>query len=229
MKFAKTLSIILILLLFQGHSFAQKKGKLTPDEKEKLKNAKVMIYRFEAPPLNFMTPKDAVGEGLVADITKSDEANQHERHRFYPSKLVQYKLDSLWKAEGIFTNAELVEEAFDFHMPAKLKDFSRYSDVDADYIVEVIVPLMGWQASYSPTKWRTYSLNLGVEVRIIRKSDLTRVWKTNAGYGGLNDKNLKFHITELEENGKEKIADMLTIAVTANSKKIVEQYVRAKK
>jgi len=123
----------------------------------------------------------------------------------------------------------LVEEPFEFQMPADLKDLSKYSDVDTDYIIEIIVPLMGWQASYSPTKWRTYWLNLAVEVRIIRKSDLTRIWRVNVGHGGLNNKQLKFHITELEENGKEKIARMLDIAALEASNKVIEDYIKAKK
>jgi hypothetical protein len=66
-------------------------------------------------------------------------------------------------------------------------------------------------------------------VRIIRKSDLTRIWKDNVGHGGLNDKQLKFHITELEENGKEKIANMLDIAALECSRKVIEDYAKAKK
>ena len=227
--FPVSVALILVIGLTNATALAQKKGKLTPETKEDLKNAKVMIVRYEAPPLRFMTPKDAVGSGLIADVTKSDLADSQERHRFYPSKLVQENVDSLLRAQGIITNTELVPDAFEFHMPADLKDLSKYEGIDADYVVEVIVPLMGWQASYSPTKWRTYWLNLAVEVRIIRTSDLTRVWKANVGHGGLNDKQLKFHITELEENGKEKIEHMLDIAAVESSKKVVEHYAKAKK
>ena len=221
--------LTLLMGLVDHTAFAQKKGKLTPEVKEDLKNAKVMIVRYEAPPLRFMTPKDAVGSGLIAEVTKSDLADSQERHRFYPSKLVQENVDSLLRAQGIITNTELVEEAYEFHMPADLKDLSKYQDIEADYVVEIIVPLMGWQASYSPTKWRTYWLNLAVEARIIRTSDLTRIWKANVGHGGLKDKQLKFHITDLEEDGKQKIAHMLDIAAVESSKQVVEHYARAKK
>ena len=207
----------------------QKKAKLTPAEKESIKTSKVMLVRYEAPPLNFMTPKDAVGEGLVAQVTQSDEADAHERHSFYPSKLVQQHIATLLEQEGLATNVVVKEQAYEFHMPAELKDLSKYQDVDADYIIEIIVPLMGWQASYNPVKWRTYWLNLAVETRIIRKDDLARVWKTNVGHGGLNDKQLKFHISELEENGKEKIAAMLEIAAKENGKKVVDKFLQAKK
>lgn len=224
-----TMVLVLLLVMGQLSVSGQKKGKLTSEEKGNLKDAKVMIYRYDAPPLRFMTPKDAVGNGLIAEVTKSDLADSQEKHRFYPAVLVQKNIDSLLRVQGLATNGELVEEAFEFHMPADLKDLSKYQDVDADYILEVIVPLMGWQASYSPTKWRTYWLNLSVEVRLIRKSDLTRIWKTNVGHGGLNDKQLKFHITEMEENGKEKIAQMLDIAALESSKKVIEDYIKAKK
>lgn len=221
--------VCLITLVTIAPGYSQKKGKLTTEEKGQIKNARVVIFRYEAPPLTFMTPKDAVGAGLVSKVTKSDIGESQERHRYYPSKLVQKNLDSLFRAHELMTNVTLVPEAFEFHMPAKLKDLSKYDDVDTDYIVEVIVPLMTWKASYSPAKWRTYWLGLGVEVRVIRKSDLTRVWKTNVGHGGLNDKRLKFHITELEENGKEKIAQMLDIAALEAGKRVIESYIAAKK
>lgn len=205
------------------------KAKLTAETKEDLKTAKVLLVRYEAPPLGFMTPKDAVGEGLIADLTQSNIADNRERHRFYPAEKVQKNLYDLLQAEGVMTNIELKEEASEFMMPAELKDVSKYAEVDADYIIEVIVPLMGWRAAYGPTKWRTYSLNLAVEVRIIRKSDLARVWKTNVGYGGLQDKEMKFHITELEENGKELISSKLEKIAMEASKKVVAKYVKAKK
>lgn len=221
--------ILLLSICCVFSSAGQKKGKLTPDEKENLKTASVKLYRFEAPPLNIMTPKDAVGQGLIADLTKSEEAEAQGMHRFYPNKLVHGHLDSLLKAEGIMSNLEKVEEPFEFHMPAALKDLSRYDGTESDYIIELIVPLMTWQASYSPTKWRQYWLGLGVEVRVIRTSDMVRIWKTNVGYGGLNDKRLKFHINDLEENGKEKIQEMLEIAALECAKKVVANYVKAKK
>ncbi|GJM28035.1 MAG: hypothetical protein DHS20C17_06700 [Cyclobacteriaceae bacterium] len=229
MKRLISFGVLLAVLCIQLPLSAQKKGKLTPTEKENIKTAKVRIVRYEAPPLNFMSPKDVAGEGLVARVTKSDLADSQEAHRFLPSKLVQENIDSLFRNEGLATNVEVMDEAFEFSMPADLKDLSKYADVEADYIVEVIVPLMGWQASYSPTKWRTYWLNLAVEVRIIRQEDLTRIWKTNVGHGGLKDKQLKFHITELEEDGRAKIAGMLDIAALESSKRVVESFVKAKK
>lgn len=222
------LCLMMTMLLTAGIQ-AQGKAKLTPEVKEDLKTAKVLLVRYEAPPLDFMTPKDAAGAGLIADITKSDVADNRERHRFYPNVQVQKNLEALFQTMGIMNNLEIKEEASEFMMPAELKDVSKYANVDADYIVEVIVPLMGWKASYLPTKWRTYSLNLAVEVRIIRKSDLARVWKTNVGYGGYQDKEMKFHIKELEENGKDVIASRLDKIALESSKKVIDKYVKAKK
>ena len=210
-------------------SFETGKPKLTTEVKEEIKKAKVLLVRYEAPPLSFMTPKDAVGNGLIAELTQSDIADNRERHRFYPAKLVQKNLDSLLRANGIMTSIEVKDEAFEFMMPAELKDVSKYANVDADYIVEVIVPLMGWRAAYGPTKWRTYSLNLAVEVRIIRRKDLARVWKSNVGYGGLQDKEMKFHITELEDNGKELISIKLDKMALKASEKVIQKYINTKK
>lgn len=210
-------------------SFETGKPKLTTEVKEEIKKAKVLLVRYEAPPLSFMTPKDAVGNGLIAELTQSDIADNRERHRFYPAKLVQKNLDSLLRANGIMTSIEVKDEAFEFMMPAELKDVSKYANVDADYIVEVIVPLMGWRAAYGPTKWRTYSLNLAVEVRIIRRKDLARVWKSNVGYGGLQDKEMKFHITELEDNGKELISNKLDKMALKASEKVIQKYINTKK
>jgi len=223
------LTALLLVTLCISHTYGQKKAKLTPDEKENIKNAKVLVVRYEAPPLSFMTPKDAAGPGLIANVTQSDEVENRERYRYYPSARLQKNIDSLLRAEGLITKVELKDEAYGFMMPAKLKDMSRHQDVDADYIVEIIVPLMGWRATYGMTKWSTYHLNLGVEVRIIRKSDLAIVWKNAAGYGGLVDKEMRFHITELEENGKELIDAKLDVMVLENSKKVVENYIKAKK
>lgn len=210
-------------------SYDAGKPKLTAEVKEEIKKTKVLLVRYEAPPLSFMTPKDAVGNGLIADLTQSGIADNRERHRFYPAKLVQRNLDSLLRANSIVSSIEVKEEASEFMMPSELKDLSKYADIDADYIVEVIVPLMGWRATYGATKWRTYNLNLAVEVRIIRRKDLARVWKTNVGYGGLEDKEMKFHITELEDNGKELISDKLDIMALKASEKVIQKYIKAKK
>ena len=210
-------------------SYETGKPKLTKEVKEEIKKAKVLLVRHEAPPLSFMTPKDAVGNGLIAELTQSDIADNRERHRFYPAKLVQKNLDSLLRANGIMSSIEVKDEASEFMMPRELKDLSKYTDVDADYIVEVIVPLMGWRAAYGPIKWSTYSLNLAVEVRIIRRKDLARVWKSNVGYGGLQDKEMKFHITELEDNGKELISDKLDKMALKASEKVIQKYIKAKK
>ena len=220
---------LLLVLLCVSITHGQKKAKLTAEEKENIKNSKVLVVRYEAPPLSFMTPKDAAGEGLIANATKSDVVENRERYRYYPSARLQRKIDSLFQAEGLITDVELKEEAYEFKMPSELKDLSRHKDVDADYIIEVIVPLMGWRATYGVTKWRTYHLNLGVEVRIIRKSDMALVWKNNAGYGGYNDKEMRFHITELEEGGKELIDSKLDVMVYQSSQKLLENYVKAKK
>jgi hypothetical protein len=205
------------------------KAKLTPETKEDLKTAKVLLVRYEAPPLYFMTPKDVAGAGLIADLTQSDIADNREAHRFYPTERVQKNLASLLQSSGIMTNVEVKEEASEFMMPAELKEVSKYANVDADYIVEVIVPLMGWKATYGTTKWRTYHLNLAVEMRIIRKSDLARVWKTNVGYGGLVDKEMRFHITELEDNGKDMISTKLDKMALKSSEKVIEKSLKAKK
>lgn len=219
----------LLVVLFSSGLTAQKKAKLTPDTKEDLKTAKVLMVRYEAPPLYFMTPKDVVGEGLIADLTQSDIAGNTELHRFYPEERVQENLSELLQSNGIMANIEVKEDASEFMMPAELKEVSKYANVDADYIVELIIPLMGWKATYGTTKWRTYHLNLAVEMRIIRKSDLARVWKTNVGYGSLVDKEMKFHITELEDNGKELIAAKLEKMALKSSEKVIEKYIKAKK
>lgn len=222
-------TFLLFAALFMSNTYGQKKAKLTIEEKENIKNTKVLVVRHEAPPLSFMTPKDAAGSGLIAKATQSDIVENRERHRYYPSARLQKNLDSLLRDGGLITNVELKEEALEFMMPAKLKDMSRHQDIDADYIIEIIVPLMGWRATYGMTKWRTYHLNLGVEVRIVRTSDMMLVWKNAAGYGGLVDKEMRFHITELEENGKELIDTKLDVMALECSKKIVENYIKAKK
>ena len=223
--------IILCCLLgiFSVSLFAQKKAKLTPDVKEDLKTAKVLLVRYEAPPLSFMTPKDAAGVGLIADATKSRIADERDRFRHYPAAIVQKNIDSLLRTEGLINSIEVKNEASKFMMPSKLKDLSKYENVAADYIIEVIVPLLGWRATYAPLKWKTYHLNLGVEVRIIRKSDLKRVWKTNVGYGGYNDKEMRFHITELKDGGKDLIANKLDKMALESARRVLKKYIKAKK
>ncbi len=224
----KSVFCFLLIILFLP-AYGQNKAKLTNEEKENLKNAKVLLVRYEAPPLHFMTPKDVAGEGLMADVTQSEIADKRERYRYYPAVIVQKNLDSLLQSTNLIGNIELKKEAFEFMMPSKLKDLSKYKDVDADYIIEVIIPLLGWKATYAPLKWKTYHLNLALEVRIIRKSDLKRIWKTNVGYGGLVDKEMRFHITDLEEGGKELIATKLDKMALESSKKVIKKYIKAKK
>ncbi|WP_025739730.1 hypothetical protein [Aquimarina pacifica] len=226
------ISTQLILLLFLCNTStltAQKKGKLTATEKENLKTANVKLFYFEAPPIFIMTPQNAAGEGLIAELTKSDDAKSLEKHRFYPNKLVQKNLDSLLKAEEVMNNVVSIKEPFEFQNRSQLKDLSKYNDVEADYIMELIVPAGLWTASYLPTKWKKYWLSLGMEVRIIRKSDLTIIWKSNLGYGGLKDERLKFHIDDLKENGKEKISAMSEIVAFECSKLILKKYNKTKK
>lgn len=220
-------SFLFVLVLIPTH--AQKKGKLTSEEKDNLKTAKVLLVRYEAPPLFVMTPKSVVGQGLIAHLSDSETADKRAQHRFYPNIIVHKHLDSLLRAANLMSNIEFNEEASEFMMPSKLKDLSKYKDVDADYIVEVIVPLMGWKAAYAPIKWKVYHLSLAVEVRIIRKSDLKRIWKTNVGYGGYEDKEMRFHISELENGGKEMIATKLDKIAYESSKKVIEKFIKAKK
>jgi len=207
----------------------QKKAKLTPDVKEALKTANVLLVRYEAPPLHVMTPKDAAGEGLIANITQSDEAKDGMRYRYYPSVRIQKQVDSVFRAEGIMSNIQIQEEAFDFTMPSGLKDLSKYDGVEADYVVELYVPLMGFQASYMPVKWRKYQLRLGCIIRIIRLGDQKLVWKTNAGHNHLQEGDMKFHIDDLAENGKELISSKVQKASHAIALNLAEQYQEAKK
>ena len=226
------LRILLSLILALGVSsvvLGQKKAKLTPDVKEALITAQVLLVRYEAPPLNVMTPKDAAGEGLIANITQSDEAEDGMRHRYYPSVRIQKQVDSVFRAEGIMTNISLKEEAFDFTMPSGLKDLSKYEGVEADYVVELYVPLMGFQATYMPIKWRKYNLQLGCIIRIIRLEDQKLVWKSNAGHTHLQDGSMKFHIDELAENGKELISGKVDQASHAIALNLAEKYQKAKK
>lgn len=221
--------LFFILIMLAVPSYGQKKAKLTNVEKENLKEAKVLLVRYEAPPLYVMTPKSVVGQGLMAKLTQSDIADKREPHRYYPAVIVHRNLDSLFRAANLMMNIEFKKEASEFMMPSKLKDLSKYKDVDADYIIEVIVPLMGWKATYAPIKWKVYHLNLAVELRIIRKSDLKRIWKTNVGYGGLVDKEMRFHITDLEDGGKEMISTKLDKMALESSKRVIDKYIKAKK
>ncbi len=56
-----------------------------------------------------------------------------------------------------------------------------------------------------------------------------RIWKTNVGYGGLVDKEMRFHITELENGGKEMIRTKLDKIALESSKRVIEKYSKAKK
>ncbi|MEN8797885.1 MAG: hypothetical protein ABF293_01475 [Flavobacteriaceae bacterium] len=228
-RFIFRFCFLFLTILCTTHNYGQKKAKLTTEEKAVIKNSKILVVRYEAPPLSFMTPKDAAGEGLIAKATQSDIVDKRERHRYYPSARLQKTVDSLFRAEGLFTEVEIKDEAYEFMMPSELKKLDRHKDVDADYILEIIVPLMGWRATYGATKWRTYHLNLGVEVRLIRKSDMAMVWKNNTGYGGYNDKAMRFHITELETGGADLIDSKLNVMVLQSGRKLVENYVKAKK
>jgi len=231
MKNQFTVAILFFaLIVLTGLSLqAQKKGKLTAEEKTNLQSAKVLMVRYEAPPMYIMTPKDAVGEGLIAELTKSDDADPLKRHSYNPSLRVHKNLAKRFKEEGLVSDLELRDEAYPYSSPSELKDMSKYENAEADYIIEVIVPLMGWKATYAPIKWRTYHLNLALEVRIIRTSDFTRIWKGNVGYGGLVDKEMRFHINDLDENSKTMISEKLDVMALESSNRATEKYMKAKK
>ena len=226
----KTSILSLMLVAFTGNMLhAQKKGKLTEQEKENLKTAKVLMVHYEAPPMYIMTPKDAVGAGLISDLTKSDDADPLKKYSYNPSQRVHKNMAQLFKDEGLVTNLEIQETPFPYSSNKELKDMTKYEGVDAAYIIEVIVPLMGWKATYAPIKWRTYHLNLALEVRIIRTSDFARIWRGNVGYGGLVDKEMRFHINDIDENSKTMISEKLDVMALESSKRAMEKYIKTSK
>ncbi len=226
----KTSIVCLMLVAFTGKMLqAQKKGKLTEQEKENLKTSKVLLVHYEAPPMYIMTPKDAVGTGLISDLTKSDDADPLKKYSYNPSQRVHKNMAQLFKDEGLVTNLEIQETPFPYSSNKELKDMSKYEGIDAAYIIEVIVPLMGWKATYAPIKWRTYHLNLALEVRIIRTSDFARIWRGNVGYGGLVDKEMRFHINDIDENSKTMISEKLDVMAFESSKRAMEKYKKTSK
>ncbi|MGI9545896.1 MAG: hypothetical protein ACR2MM_01560 [Flavobacteriaceae bacterium] len=231
MKNPITKAILCYMLIFLTGNVvsAQKKGKLTSEEKENLKTSKVLMVRYDAPPMYVMTPKDAAGAGLISDLTKSDDADTLKRHSYNPSLRVHKNLAQFFTEEGLVSNLEVRDEAYPYSSPSELKDMSKYEGIEADYIIEAIVPLMGWKATYAPIKWKTYHLNLAVEVRIIRTSDFARIWRGNVGYGGLVDKEMRFHIDDLDANARTMISDKLDVMARESSKRAMEKYKTAKK
>lgn len=225
----KTNYLLVVVFFLCGAVFAQKKAKLTADVKAEIQKSTVHICRYEAPPLGIMTPKDAAGAGLIANLTDSDEAKENTRHRFYPSARLQQVIDSLFRKNQLISDVDYKQDAYPFTMPAKLKDISKHDEVEAKYIIEVTVPLMGWRATYKPIKWRTYNLNLGCIMRIIRKEDGALVWKGASGYGHMNDKFMTFHIDDLETDAKGLLAAKMEKACLAIGEELVEKYKSAKK
>lgn len=229
MKIPKTLTLI-YLVTFTSIVHAQK-AKLKLADIEKFKSSSVKLVRFEAPKLYVMTPKDAVGEGLVAKITKSNEANgKITKIRYYPDRLLQKKLDSLLRLEGLVGQLSAMEEPMEFIMPKELKNTSRYNDYEEDYIFEIYVANgLTWAASYTGLNWKKYWLTLGAELRIYSVSNATLLHKDYAYLGGLNDSRLKFKLEELENEAPQKIQKMVDIAALEIVKKWIEKIQKVSK
>lgn len=215
------------LLAIASLAHAQKIDAL---DLEQIKTTSVKLVRFEAPKLFVMTPKDAVGEGLIARITKSDEADgKISEVRYYPDRLLMKELDSLLRAGNWVDQLNTVEEPMEFAMPKEVKNTDRYTGLDEEYVFEIYVPNgLTWAASYTGMNWKKYSLTLGAELRIYRVSDSELLHKDYAYLGGLNDKRLKFKPEELGDDAPEKIQGLVAIAAKEIAVKWIEKLEKAK-
>ncbi len=228
----KAAKIILTLTLFAASLYTNaQKAKLKLADIEKMKSSSVKLVRFQAPKLFVMTPKDAIGEGLVAKFTKSDEANgKISEIRYHPDKELQKQLDSLLRSSGMIGELETVKKPMDFVMPKEVKNSTRHQNSGHDYIFEIYVANgLTWAASYTGMNWKKYWLTLGAELRIYRGSDAMLLHKDYAYLGGLNDSRLKFKLNELGDNASEKIKNMVNIAAQEVAKKWLEKIQKVKK
>ncbi len=222
--------IVICLIIATSITHAQK-AKLRLTDIEAFKSSSAKLVRFEAPKLYVMTPKNAVGEGLIAKMTKSDEAKgKITEIQYYPDRYLQKELDSLLKLEGLVGQLNTTEEPLEFIMRKELKDTARYDDYEEDYVFEIYIANgLTWAASYNGLNWKKYWLTLGAELRIYRVSDAALIHKDYAYQGGLNDSRLRFKLKDLGDDAPQKIQKLVEIAAKEIANKWIKKIKKVNK
>ncbi len=181
--------------------------KMTPETGAELKSAPVVyVVKYWTPGLHMMTPKSAVGAGLLASMTGSSElADGHQLVKAYglpdQADAVSANLVEKLKTEGGMRNLR-IEPGF-LQRPY-LEDTSRYrSKYPSGLVLELSVE--NPMASYGVMSWKTYTYQFAGRARLIRPSEGKILWSDYCGLGLFGDEAAKrqLDVSEFEgNNGK---------------------------
>ena len=180
---------------------------MSPETSAELRSAPVVhVVKYRSGGMSMMTPKSAVGAGLVASMTGSSElADGSSLVRAYglpdQADAVGSLLAEKLKAEGRISNLRL-EPAF---LPRPyVEDPAHYrSKYPSGLVLELSVD--NPRASYGVMSWKTYTYGFAGRARLIRPSDGKILWSDYCGLGVLGDEAVKrqLDVSEFEgNNGK---------------------------
>jgi hypothetical protein len=180
---------------------------ISPETGAELKSAPVVhVVKYRSGGIIVMTPKSAVGSGLLASMTGSSElADASSLVRAYglpdQADAVSGHLVEKLKAEGRLTNLRL-EPAF---LPGPyVEDTAHYrSKYPSGLVLELSVE--NARAGYGVMNWKTYTYGFHGRARLIRPSGGQILWSDYCGLGVFGDEAAKrqLDVSEFEgNNGK---------------------------
>lgn len=220
----KPIISIFFVLAVQGCASALYQD-ISGKDLQSVKSSSVVIKYYQAPPFVLMTPKDIVGEGLVARLTGSSGLPPGTALvKTYaiqdPTVMLAAETKKTFGAQGI-----KIAGIDDKKLPLPVKEATQYPE-KSDYVLELNTP--AWLANYLPMNWKTYAFVVRGAGRLIRTSDQAVVWKGYCYHGGYEDERLKFDISEFEKNNAQKVKQALEIGTKVCAGQLAEQLTKAK-
>ena len=184
----------LILIVFSSISVAQK-GKLTSLEKEKIKDAKVIIVAYEHHVDPFVTMESVVGKGNKAELKVSNEDNPS----YSLTRVVLDKVDSVFKSQLLTNQAKKWPKILRLDFREQLKEGYRLERFQSDYLLELILyPFFVNRNQYTLSAQKEFALSYSGLTQLVRLADKKVLWRKKINIDGKKNKDLKFGIKKIE-------------------------------
>jgi hypothetical protein len=198
---------------------------LSAEDRASLKNAPaIYIVRYHSVPFDVMTPKSAVGAGLVASMTKSSELpSGFELERAFglpeaSSEIANHFARKL-ASEGQLANLRVVSKPM--LLPFK-EEVSHYGSKYAGGLVLEIYAMHS--AGYQVMHWQTYNFGTWAKVRLIRVTDNKVLWKDMCSVSGQSDDALTLNVTEFEANNGARLKHLSLLGADRCSRILTEKF-----
>lgn len=197
---------------------------ISSEDRANLKSAPaIYVVRYQSVPLDLMTPKSAVGGGLLASMTGSSELPSGlELQRAYnlpdaSSELTNQFVRKL-TSEGRLTNLRI--EPKPLPLPFK-EDVSHYR---SKYMGGLVLEIFAMHsAGYQTMHWQTYNFGSFGKVRLIRVVDNKVLWKDMCSVGGFNDDDLTLDVKEFEANNGARLKQLIPLSADRCSRILTDK------